>query len=85
VTLARTVDIFWAKGGYFQFCYILFCNLTISKYRKWKELIQFVLLSTVGVGLTVRIFSYVASTKETTLIGRISDIVLSGRGPDFVA
>jgi len=27
----------------------------------------------------------VASTKETMLIGRISDIVLSGRGPDFVS
>jgi len=26
----------------------------------------------------------VASTKETKLIGRISDIVRSGRGPDFV-
>jgi len=27
----------------------------------------------------------VASTKEMTLIGRISDIVRSGRGPDFIA
>jgi len=27
----------------------------------------------------------VASTTGTTLIGRISDIVRSGRGPDFVA
>jgi len=26
-----------------------------------------------------------ASTIETALIGRISDIVRSGRGPDFVA
>jgi len=29
--------------------------------------------------------SVVASTKETTLIGHISDVVRSGRGPDFVA
>jgi len=28
---------------------------------------------------------YVASTKETTLIGRVSDIVRSGLGSDFVA
>jgi len=27
----------------------------------------------------------VASTKQTTLIGRISDVVRSGHGPDFVA
>jgi len=33
----------------------------------------------------LRINYAVASTKETTLIGRISDIVRSGRGPDFVA
>jgi len=28
---------------------------------------------------------HVASTKEATLIGRISDVVQSGRGPSFVA
>jgi len=28
---------------------------------------------------------YVASNKEATLIGRIADIVQSGRGPGFVA
>jgi len=31
------------------------------------------------------LFGVVASTKETTLIRLISDIVRSGRGPDFVA
>ena len=29
--------------------------------------------------------SCIACTKETMLIGRVSDIVRSGRGPDFVA
>jgi len=32
-----------------------------------------------------KINTSVASTKETTLIGRISYVVRSGRGPDFVA
>jgi len=33
----------------------------------------------------VQMPSSVASTKQTTLVGLISDVVRSGRGPDFVA
>jgi len=31
------------------------------------------------------VIQFVASTTEMTLIGRISDVVRSGRGPEFVA
>jgi len=35
--------------------------------------------------LTLESLQVVVSTAETTLIGRISDVVQSGRGSDFVA
>jgi len=71
----------------------VFVNNTFISYRPWRSVVfepskSFLIKVRPDLSLPERNFFHIfcfASAKDTTLIGRISDVVRPEREPDFVA